>query len=156
MPSIRTRARLSPTMTKKAKNTRRQTHKKATTAWRDPFLNYLRRGWTVAQACRNAGVAHRVAYDHREKDETFGADWDDELQEGTDILEGEAIRRGFQGYLKPVYQQGRRVGTIREYSDTMASLILKKRNPAFKERHEHSGKDGGAIIVRIDGNDAKF
>lgn len=115
------------------------------------LLGYLRRGWTYSAACRQADLVYGTVMKRKREDEDFAAQCQEAYDEGTDTFEDEANRRAFEGTLKPVYQQGGRVGTIREFSDPLAALILKKRNPAFKERHEHSGTgEGGAIIVTVD------
>src|SRR5574337_1699712 len=78
----------------------------------------------------------------------FSAAWDAALELGTDSLEDEAVRRAHEGTLKPVYQGGKKVGTIREYSDTLLIFMLKARRPErFKERlaAEHTGKGGTPI-----------
>ena len=36
------------------------------------------------------------------------------LELGCDALEDEAVRRGCEGYLKPVFHQGKEIGAIRE------------------------------------------
>lgn len=114
----------------------------------EKFLDYLRRSWTVPTAARQAEIPMRTLYHWKENDETFAEEWDEAYKEGTANLEDVARRRGFEGTLKPVYQQGRRVGTIREYSDAMAALILKKRDPAFKDRVQHEGTgEGGAFVI---------
>jgi hypothetical protein len=41
------------------------------------------------------------------------------------MLEAEARRRAVQGWDEPVFHQGRKVGTIRKYSDRMLEILLK-------------------------------
>lgn len=68
-----------------------------------------------------------------------------------DLCEGELHRRAFKGVLKPVYQGGARVGSIREYSDTLAIFLMKAHRPEkYRDtvRNEHTGKGGGPIDYR--------
>ena len=65
-------------------------------------------------------MPRRTAYYHRNADTTFAAAWDSACDEAADILEAEARRRAVEGTLRPVYQGGRHVGDIREYSDSSA------------------------------------
>ena len=52
-----------------------------------------------------------------------------------DAFQEEAHRRAVQGIEKPVYQGGRLVGTVREYSDTLLIFLLKGLRPErYKER----------------------
>jgi hypothetical protein len=40
---------------------------------------------------------------------------------------GEAVRRAKDGYIKPVFHQGVKVGEVREYSDVLLMFMLKAR-----------------------------
>lgn len=76
---------------------------------------------------------------------------------GTDALEDEAVRRAHEGVLKPVFQQGKEVGHVREYSDALMVTMLKARRPEkFKDRvaSEVSGKDGGPVRVALEAEQA--
>jgi hypothetical protein len=71
----------------------------------------------------------------RAADEAFARAWEDALEQGTDSLEDEARRRALQGVEKPVFREGRQVGTVTEYSDTLLIFLLKARRPEkFRDR----------------------
>ena len=113
------------------------------------FLTALREGATVAGACKAAKIGRSTAYEWRGKDEDFAAAWDEALEDGTDALEDEAKRRGADGVDEPVFYQGKQVSTVTKYSDTLLMFLLKGRRPEkFKDRHEHTGADGGPIETR--------
>lgn len=60
-----------------------------------------------------------------------------------DSLEDEAVRRAHEGIDKPVYQGGKKVGVVREYSDTLLIFLLKGAMPdKYRERisQEITGK----------------
>lgn len=62
-----------------------------------------------------------------------------------DSLEDEAYRRGVMGVQKPVFQNGKKVGHVQEYSDSLLILLLKAKAPhKYKERFEGQmiGADG--------------
>ena len=64
-------------------------------------------------------------------------------EDAMDPLEEEARRGGHDGVLEPVYQGGRKVGTIRKYSDHLLMMFLKgKRREPFSERVEQTGANG--------------
>ena len=48
-------------------------------------------------ACEGAHVSRFAAYDWRQRDQGFRAQWDEALQDGIDVLEGEARRRALGG-----------------------------------------------------------
>jgi hypothetical protein len=93
------------------------------------FLEALQATANVTASCRIAGLPRSCVYDWREADPEFAADWTSALERGCDALEDEAVRRGCEGYLRPVFQQGREVGVIREYSDLLLIFMLKARRP---------------------------
>jgi hypothetical protein len=99
-------------------------------------------GGNVTRACEAIDVARLTAYRWRADDETFAADWDEAKAIGLEALEDEATRRAFEGTQKPVYYLGAQVGTIQEYSDTLAIFLLKGGKPdKYRDnaKIEHSG-----------------
>jgi hypothetical protein len=60
---------------------------------RELFLEALRRVPNVSAAARAAGIAKRSAYDWREADSDFAAEWDDAVDESVDNLEQKAWER---------------------------------------------------------------
>jgi hypothetical protein len=121
--------------------------------WQTPFLDWLTKRGNVADACRKAKVSRKWAYEVRNADLDFAAAWEEALTEGVELLEGEAYRRAKDGTLKPIYHAGVRVGTVREYSDTLTIFLLKAHKPEkYREnvRVEHTGKDGNEIVIRVE------
>lgn len=121
---------------------------KFTSQARAKFLAVLSKGGSITAAAAKAGMSRRGCYDWRDNDAAFAQAWEDAYEEGSDRLEDEAMRRARDGTLKPVYQQGKMVGKVREYSDHLMNTMLKARRPErFKERvaAEHTGKGGGPI-----------
>ena len=76
------------------------------------FFNALSDGKSVSAPCIDAGFARRTAYEWREGAPEFKARWDRCVEEGTDRLEDEAVRRARDGTEKPVYQGGVMVGRV--------------------------------------------
>ena len=110
---------------------------------REKFLAALATGLSVSNACSSAGLARRTAYDWRDADPDFAKAWDHAIEDGTDALEDEARRRAFEGAEEPVFYQGKQVGTVRKYSDTLLIFLLKGRRPdKFKDRVAHGGDTG--------------
>lgn len=111
------------------------------------FVAALRETGYVKRALQMAALPKATAYIWRDEDEGFRARWNVALTEGCDALEDEAVRRGFEGTLEPVFQGGKKVGEIRKYSDTLLMFILTGRRPErFKHRHEHTGAGGKPLI----------
>jgi hypothetical protein len=110
--------------------------------WHEVFLKALSDAPNAAAAARASGIHIRTAYDHKDRFPDFKKAWQEAWDEGTDHLVGEAYRRSRHGTLKPVYQKGRKVGTIREYSDNLTIFLLKNHRPEVygdKSKVVHSG-----------------
>lgn len=115
----------------------------------ESFLKELGETGLVKQACENSGIGRSTVYEERQRNEDFALAWHDIEEETTEAMEREAIRRGAEGVKKPVYQGGKLVGHVQEYSDTLMIFMLKARRPEVyreKTRHEHTGPDGGPVV----------
>ena len=106
---------------------------------------------TVAAAATAAHVGRRTHYDWLEADDAYAAHFKDVEEGVTEALEAEARRRAQHGIDEPVHYQGKKVDTIRRYSDTLLIFLLKARRPEmYRERVDHSltGPNGGPLVVR--------
>lgn len=113
---------------------------------REIFLEELRKCPNVTEAAKLVGISHTWVYELRGRDENFRAEWDAAVDVGVGVLEAEMWRRAVEGTEKPVYQQGKEVGRIREYSDVLAIFLAKGHRPEkYRDRHEVSGPNGGPI-----------
>jgi len=121
-----------------------------TTDWIDKFLACLRKKGNVSLATKAAKIGRQTVYDRRKADALFAQAWDEALEEAGDWLEEEARRRAQDGTLKPVFYQGTKVASIREYSDTLLIFLLKGIKPdKYRERRELTGKDGAPIELNV-------
>lgn len=120
--------------------------------WKPAFLAALRDYGVVRYAAEQARVAFKTAYRHRDEDEAFRLAWQEALEEAADLLELEARRRGKDGVDKPVYHEGVKIDTIKQYSDTLLIFLLKGARPQkYRDNHRHEvvGKDGGPVQVHV-------
>jgi hypothetical protein len=65
--------------------------------------------------------------------------------------EEEADRRAMDGYLDPVYWDGKKVGTIRRYSDKLLEIQLKANSAKYRDKPAETGAAGGGITLNIVG-----
>lgn len=114
------------------------------------FIDELRKRGNVTDACRVAGFERRsTAYEWRNADPEFAAQWEEALDEASDLLEKEAWRRAVDGVQEPVIgrvgkdEDGILTGPdgkplyIRKYSDTLMALLLKAHKPEkYRERQD--------------------
>lgn len=127
------------------------------------FLAWFGQYASVSKAAKKANVPRSNIYlwlkqpekdpDHPHKslpdpDAKFKEMYKEACREALGALEDEAVRRAFHGVSKPVYQGGKRIGSVKEYSDTLLIVLLKARAPEkYKDRvaAEHSGPGGKPI-----------
>lgn len=111
--------------------------------WQEKFLAAFSETGMVTEACKAVGVGRTTVYRERQLDEEFALRWADIEEETTERMEREAYRRGTEGVDKPVFQGGKQVGSVREYSDSLLQFMLKARRPEkYRERYsfDHSGE----------------
>jgi hypothetical protein len=112
------------------------------------FLQALIHTPRVSFACRAAGISTVAAYKWRtnERDVAFHRALAVAVQLGLERAESEGWRRGVDGYEKPVYYQGRLIGTERVFSDTMLQFMLRANKPErYAEKVRLEGAGGGPI-----------
>lgn len=117
----------------------------------EAFMEYV----SVSRAAKKAKVHRTVIYDWIKDEAEFKTAYERACELATARLEDEAVRRAYEGTLKPVYQGGKKICSIREYSDTLLIVLLKARAPEkYKERvaSEHTGKGGGPIQTNVTGS----
>ena len=97
--------------------------------WR--VIERIRNGAFTREAVEAEGIHHSTFYHHlNDRPDYSDALKASQLCGPVSTAEAELFRRGVKGYLKPVYQQGRKVGTIREFSDVALIFYLKTNHPA--------------------------
>lgn len=104
---------------------------------RPAMLAVLRETGNVSEAARRVGVARGWHYEILNEDPEYRKAVADAFEEAADNLEAEAVRRGVKGVTKPVFQGGRRVGYVQEYSDTLLLALLKgRRRSVFGDKQD--------------------
>lgn len=143
--------------------------------WRDAFLAALRCIPVVQHACTAVGIERSTAYRRRLDDPDFAKAWEEAMEDGIDLAEQAAFKRGVMGFEEPVVHQGRlqfvyeryldddgkeqyrpildAMGqpvplTIRKHSDALLALVLKgRRKQVYADRTELTGADGAPVAV---------
>ena len=112
------------------------------------FLAAYARCGNVSRATKLAKIGRQSVYNWLDSDPEFKKGFQDANVQACDALELEARRRAVKGTLKPVYQGGVQVGTIREYSDTLLIFLMKGAMPdKYRElKVNHSGSVSHAHV----------
>jgi hypothetical protein len=133
-----------------AVKSRRYSKSAETVAKQNAFLKaYARRG-TITHAARDAGVPVSYHYNWLEIDPDYPQKFKLAHQEAVEELEAEARRRAIEGVEEATgWYKGVPGGFVQRYSDTLLIFLLKGALPdKYKDRHEHTGKNGGPIEVQ--------
>ena len=102
------------------------------------LLEYANTG-IMTKACTASGISRGALRLRIRLDPDFAEMWNHAREVAADGLEAEARRRAVEGVDKPVYYQGEKIDTIKEYSDTLLVKLLGAHKPAlFRERHSIS------------------
>lgn len=110
------------------------------------FLAQLAVSGNVSEACRVSKLSRANVYKLRRNVPEFKQAWSEAIKHARDNLEREAYRRAVEGVKRTVYQGGRAVGTVVEYSDSLLTTMLRARHPAY-------AKTGGGTQVNVDARD---
>ena len=97
--------------------------------WKPAFLEVVRETGNVTLAAQHVGQSRNQVHDVRQRSKRFAAQWDDALEEATDLLEAEAWRRAVIGVEKPRYYKGEVVGSTKKYSDPLLMFLLEAYDP---------------------------
>lgn len=102
------------------------------------FFAALSEGLPVRAALDRSGYGRTAVYQWRREDPEFARRWECAIDDAVEAMEAEADRRAMEGTEKPVFYQGAKCGTIREYSDTLLIFRLKALKPEkYRDRFEH-------------------
>lgn len=114
------------------------------------FLEALAGTCNVVKACKVARVGRQTVYDWRDTDPKFAEAWLKAKDQGADVLESEAVRRATVGTKKPVFQGGKRVGYVQEFSDTLLIFLLKGAMPKkYGDSMTHKGDRENPVQVSV-------
>lgn len=111
------------------------------------FLKYLAQTNLIGRSAKLAGVSRRSVELERRENEEFEAAVQDALADYAELVESEVDRRGRIGTYKGIWQQGRKCGIERVYSDKLLELQAKATNPKYREKGIEIGVQKGGVLV---------
>lgn len=104
---------------------------------KEAFIRAYRELASITGAADAIGMPRGRHYEWMHQDEWYVAEFAAAEEAVVDMLEQEAVRRAVRGNERPVYQGGKHVGSIREYSDTLLIFLLKGRRPEMYRERSH-------------------
>jgi hypothetical protein len=114
---------------------RRKQGERAGASWKQRFLTALMEHGNVGLACMRAGIHRQTAYQARALHPEFARAWAEAKAHAVDRLEAEAYRRAVIGVERKKLL-GKRIITVREYSDQLLMFLLKGERPEkFRDQY---------------------
>jgi hypothetical protein len=112
------------------------------------FLAAYRECGIISLAAKAAGCERRSHSMWMARDPDYPALFAEAKEEACESLEKEARRRAVEGVDRPVYQGGRKIGTLKEYSDVLLIFLMKGAMPdKYKDRYSQD------VTVTVDVSD---
>lgn len=93
------------------------------------FLYYLGRSGSVSFAAARSGIERMTLYRRRARDEQFARHWDEALNLGIDRLQDNAMQRALDGTERPVWRNGKQVGSVQQYDNRLLQFLLRSHRP---------------------------
>ena len=111
-------------------------------------------GGSLVAAAEQTGIPRYKHYDLWLKDPDYKAAYEYARTAAKETLEAEAVRRAALGFEEPVFYQGKRVDTVRKYSDNLLMFLLKKLDPSYRDNQQGQqigiwGSDGSNIAIQF-------
>lgn len=134
------------------------------------FLAAIANTCNIVRAATIAKCDRDNHYHWLKKDPLYARLFEVAWGRGVDVLEAEAVRRAYEGTAKPIFHGGKRAmdvdldehgkvkldkdgkpveipAVVREYDSTLLIFLLKGARPEkYRERFEHTGKDGEKLF----------
>jgi len=101
--------------------------------WQRTFLQVFKQTGIVRAAAEAAGIDRTRAYQYRDKNPKFAAEWEKAIADSTELLELHCLQRATQGETEDVWMNTRegpkKVGTKKIKSDRLLEFMLRARKP---------------------------
>lgn len=111
------------------------------------FLKALSEQGNVTAAAQAAELPRRSVYRMRAQNPEFAQAWDNALDEATDHLAHEAMRRALTGVEEVRYFKGEPIGTVRKYSDQLLMFLLRAYRPTvFAQKKKEPTPHDNAVL----------
>ena len=103
---------------------------------------FIANGGNISDAAECAGMSTSTHYQWLDKDSVYRQAFEQAVDESTDTLIGEAVRRATVGDEQPVYHKGELIGYRNTKSDNLLMFLLKQRDPSFRDNYTNQTNIG--------------
>ena len=98
------------------------------------FLAAYEETANVLMAAERAEIDRTLVYYWLEHDEQFGFTYNLADKAANMRIEAEIRRRAIEGWDEPLISAGKRLGTVRKYSDVLLMFYAKRRMPEYRDK----------------------
>src|SRR5260221_3742159 len=98
------------------------------------FLEAYEHSANILRAAEQAEISREIVYYWLEHDEQFLMVYNLADQAANAHIEAEIRRRAMDGWDEPLVSAGKKLGTVRKYSDTLLIFYAKKRIPEYRDK----------------------
>ena len=84
---------------------------------------------SVTRACQVVDISTVSVWNWKREDDNFRDAFNRAMEMAADLMDDELMRRACEGVLRPIFQGGKLVGSVRERSDTLLIFGLKGAKP---------------------------
>lgn len=103
------------------------------------FFHHLGRTGSVTLAANRAQLRRSTLYQKRSDDEEFAERWAKALDLGVERLQDNAMNRALNGTPKPVWRNGRQVGSVQQYDNRLLQFLLRAHRPEVYGDRKNTG-----------------
>lgn len=100
------------------------------------FLAAYEETANILAAAEKAEIDRTLVYYWQEHDEQFGFAFNIADKAANSRVEAEIRRRAMEGWEEPLVSAGKRLGTVRKYSDTLLIFYAKRRMPEYRDKQQ--------------------
>jgi hypothetical protein len=98
------------------------------------FLTAYEKTASVLAAAEQAEIDRTLVYYWQEHDEQFSFAFNIADNAANMRIEAEIRRRAIEGWEEPLVSAGKRIGTVRKYSDVLLMFYAKRRMPEYRDK----------------------
>ncbi len=98
------------------------------------FLEAYEKTANILRAAEQAEISREIVYYWLEHDEQFLMVFNLADKAANAHIEAEIRRRAIEGWEEPLVSAGKRLGTVRKYSDTLLIFYAKRRMPEYRDK----------------------
>lgn len=114
---------------------------------KERFLKVLSQCGLFNKAARASGLTPQQVRKAMAIDKDFAMDAEVAQDDYAEVIEEEIHRRAIEGVDKPVYHQGERIDTVKQYSDKLLETLAKAKAKDYKPNTESTHTSNNVLVV---------